>query len=616
MSEPMRHAYDPHATGPVDAGQGHRARPMAEDPLAELARILGEGAAHPVRPEHVVEVGRRTLPKSPAPAQISDLEAELFETLRSSVAPEERVRGDFEREVPKIIPQHPVDDHDIASLSGYSGAEAAEDPIVAAPVDPAPVDPRWADFYAYDDGISAGSYDPAFAGGATQAVDLDAAFAAEIHRARGGEAPRPTFDEFDPAAIARAAAEASPYVADEAVILPHSMAEEYEARQLPHEGGRSGFRIAAAVVGLLLVGGGALAGWKVWGDPKARGPVLIQADGQPLKVLPDPTKAATVADGEISLKRDTKVDGSKIVSLQEDPVEHVSGLTPEGREVRVINPGTQRPTSPDQPHTVKTVVVRPDGSIVSEGTQVRPPNGAAPTAPAPATPGPTAAAPSAPPVPSVPPPMVPVTTTRVTTQPVVPTLPQAASVAQPVPMVPVTPAPAEAAPAAPAGTVVDVPMPIPAPPRPAATAPVRTVTTTPVTPQRPQASAGAPLALGPVAPRLASAPAQPAAPAPTPARPQPTAAAPTPLAPAAAGGGDWMVQLSASKSEADARRSFADAQRRYSALSGRPLDVQRADLGTRGTYYRARVPAGSREAAAALCSQIQSQGGQCMVTRR
>ena len=98
--------------------------------------------------------------------------------------------------------------------------------------------------------------------------------------------------------------------------------------------------------------------------------------------------------------------------------------------------------------------------------------------------------------------------------------------------------------------------------------------------------------------------------------PQPTAAAPTPLAPAAAGGGDWMVQLSATKSEADARRSFADAQRRYSALSGRPLDVQRADLGARGTYYRARVPAGSREAAAALCSQIQSQGGQCMVTRR
>lgn len=641
MSEPVRHVYDPHAADPAGGGQGPRSRSAAEDPLAELARILGEGAAHPVRPEHVVEVGRRTLPKSPAPAQVSDLEAELFESLRSSVAPEDRVRGDFEREVPRIIPQHPVDDHDIASLRSYAASEPIEDPIVAAPTEPAPVDPRWADYYAYDDGVAAGSYDPAFDPGPAPAVDLDAAFAAEIHRTRRGEPQRPTFDEFDPTEIARAAREASPYAAEDGVILPHSMAEEYEARQLPHESGRSGFKIAAAVVGVLLAGGAALAGWKLYGDPKSRGPVLVQADGKPLKILPDPTKPPPVGEGEVALKRDTNVDGSKIISLQEDPVEHVAGRTPEGREVRVINPGAQRPSSPDQPHTVKTVVVRPDGSIVSDGAQVRGPGGAAPSAaPAPTAPAPEAKAPDVPPVPTVPPTMVPVTTTRVTTQSAAPMLPQAAAIPPSI-AVPQT----EAAPVAPAGKAVSVPMPIPSPGRPttaaapvptvpvetptrpvAAPPPVKTVTTTPIVPPKPVApkpsttapqGTGAPMALGPVAPRLASTPQEPPRAA---APPPPTrVAAPTPITPSAApasGGGEWMVQISASKSEADARRSFSDAQRRFSALSGKALDVQRADLGAKGTYYRARVPAGSRDAAAALCSQIQAQGGQCMVTRR
>ncbi|NLH81143.1 MAG: hypothetical protein GX458_09925, partial [Phyllobacteriaceae bacterium] len=354
MSDPLRQAEDVSLERAADeSAPARRApRPQAEDPLAELARILGEGVAHPVRPEHVVEIGRRVLPTKPAPQQVSDLEAELFESLRSSVAPEDRVRGDFAREVPPIIPQQPVDDHDIASLRAIAG-EAAEETTRQPVAEPQP-DPRLADYYAYDDGISAGSYDPAFAG----AMPSGNADRAQGYRVPGE--PRPTFDDFDTSAIAEAAREASPYVAADSVIMPHSQREEFEARQLPRERGRGGFRAAVAVVGVLLVGGGALAGWKVLGGSSARGPVTIHADGQPLKVLPDPSKAQTqTADGggEISLKRDTKVDGSKIVSLQEDPVEHVDGRSADGREVRVINPGAQRPASADQPRTVKTVVV-------------------------------------------------------------------------------------------------------------------------------------------------------------------------------------------------------------------------------------------------------------------
>lgn len=602
MSEPARPVNDPRLPSAEEGDPRRPARAQPEDPLAELARILGEGAANPVRPEHVVEVGRRTLPSKPAPQQVSDLEAELFESLRASVAPEERVRGAVEREVPAIIPQHPVDDHDIASLSAINGPSAAEEPIVTSDAAPGQ-ETRFADYYAYDDGVAAGSYDPAFGAPVTPA-DLDAAFAAEIRRARGEDAPRPTFDEFDPQAIAVAAREASPWVAEDAAIQPHSSREEYEAGRLAHEGG-GGLRIAIAVVGALLVGGGAVAGWKYFERPGARGPVTIHADGQPLKVLPDPTKTAQTGDGgEVSLKRDTKVDGSKIVSLQEDPVEHVSGRTPDGREVRVINPGAQRPTTSDQPRSVKTVVVRPDGTIVSEDGAGRPAGAANSAAPSGTVAVPTIPVTATP----TPPPAVPPTAGGAAVPPI-PTLPA------PVATLPTAPAPATAPEATPAPVAPEVAVPLPAArpvAPPAAAAPAHAAVAPPkATPAPAKPAAGAPLALGPVAPRLASQAEPPrAAPAPV------ATAAPTAITPAAGGAGGWAVQLSASKSEADARSSFASAQRRYSALAGSSVEVQRADLGAKGVYYRARVPAGSQEAATALCGRIKAQGGDCMVTRR
>lgn len=650
MSEPLRTPpHDPNAAyGAADERGRPTIRPGSEDPLEELARILGEGAAHPVRPEQIVEVGRRANPGGRAmPQQVSELEAQLFEELRSSVAPEERVRGDFEREMPPIIPQHPVDDHDIASLrhiTAPGGAEPTVEGFAQAATQPADApDPRWADYYAYDDGIAAGSYDPAFDHGAApapvaaapavaptgaQPIDFDHAFAAEIHRVvRGAEAPRPTFDDFDQVAIATAAREASPYVTSEPVIAPHSQRETWEAEHLPHEKSRSGFKIAAALV--ILVGGGiaAVAGWKTWGDKiiGPSGPVLVRADGKPFKVQPDPSKAP-VADDEPTLKKDTSVAGSKIVSLQEEPVDQVSGRTPEGREVRVINPGAQRGQSNDVPHTVKTVVVRPDGSIVSDGTQVRPPNpakagGDAPVAPV-AAPTPAPAAESKPtlppvavsaPIPTPAPapagePSIAVLATKPTAVP-----PPAAAMPQPqvttVATKPVVPTP----PPVPTASV-------PKPPVPAAPPAPKPVATTTVTPPPAQPAAGAPLSLGPVAPKLAAttpAPAPQAAPAAKPAA-APVALAPPPptAAPATGGGGDWAVQISASKSDAEARRSFSDAQKRYSALAGKSLDVQQANLGDKGTFYRARVPAGSRDQAAALCQQIQAQGGQCMVVKR
>ena len=123
-----------------------------------LFRSLGETGGYPARPETMVEIGRRATPQRPMPQQLSALEAELFEELRASVAPEDRVRGEFQREVPQVIPQRPVNDHEIASLRIDEALPTAASAVTARE----PETP-WADYYAYDDGVAAGSYDPAFA---------------------------------------------------------------------------------------------------------------------------------------------------------------------------------------------------------------------------------------------------------------------------------------------------------------------------------------------------------------------------------------------------------------------------------------------------------------------
>ncbi|MDK9697487.1 MAG: SPOR domain-containing protein [Siculibacillus sp.] len=620
----------------VETEQAVRRLPRAtmEDPLEELARILGETTGYPARPEPVADAGRRgEMTARPGPQQLSALEAELFDELRASVTPETRVRGEFEREITPPIPQHPVDDHDIASLRIGAGRADADAPRSAEGAAA-----QWSDFYAYDDGVAAGSYDPAFARAPSRAAPVDPDYAEPARSLRDEPAyPHATFDEFGRDEIAEAAREAAPLVAAEPRIMPHSRDEERAAARLPHEGGNSGMKIAAAAVALVLVGGGALAAWKYTGGGGGGGePVLVRADGKPFKVVPEPGKPS--AETGPTLTPDDPRAGSRIVSRQEDPVDQVSARTPEGKEVRLVNPGAPRATA-DVPHTVKTVVVRPDGSIVSDGVAVRPartapvapetPPPVAPEAPPPTVPpAVTQKAPPAPPAPPAMPPMqgaAPVAPPPVETRPPAPKPPAAAVPASQ------TTTPIATRPPAPKPPVAVSPEPPPAattPPAATVAAPkVKTVAVTPSTAARP--GDGAPMSLGPVGPRLANQPpatqqAAPPPPArqaapPPPAAPKPIASAPVAITPppaAAGGSGDFMVQISASGSEGEARNSFAAAQRKYSALAGKSVDVQRADLGAKGVFWRARVPAGSREQAAALCQQLQSQGGQCMVVRR
>ncbi len=79
--------------------------------------------------------------------------------------------------------------------------------------------------------------------------------------------------------------------------------------------------------------------------------------------------------------------------------------------------------------------------------------------------------------------------------------------------------------------------------------------------------------------------------------------------------GNFLVQVSSQRTEAEAQTSFRGLQSKYSnVLAGQHLVVRRADLGDKGVYYRAMVgPFASRDQAVQLCGSLKAAGGDCVV---
>lgn len=194
------------------------------------------------------------------------------------------------------------------------------------------------------------------------------------------------------------------------------------------------------------------------------------------------------------------------------------------------------------------------------------------------------------------------------------------------------PAPAAATPApAPPRPVVAAAPPPAVAPKPAAATP--SVSAPPV-PAPKIAAAPPPQAVKPAA-KPASAPvvAQSALPPPAPARPaaapvgaasgaprslalvspNPPAAAPAP-APVTAGGG-YVLQIGAYKSQAEADSAWTAYKARHAALlSGASTNVQQADLGDKGTWYRLRIVGfPSKDVADAMCDRLKADGGSCFL---
>ena len=79
--------------------------------------------------------------------------------------------------------------------------------------------------------------------------------------------------------------------------------------------------------------------------------------------------------------------------------------------------------------------------------------------------------------------------------------------------------------------------------------------------------------------------------------------------------GGFLVQLSSQKTEADATSSFRSLQAKFpNELGGRQAVIRRADLGTKGVFYRTMVgPFGSAQEANQFCASYKAAGGTCVV---
>jgi hypothetical protein len=98
----------------------------------------------------------------------------------------------------------------------------------------------------------------------------------------------------------------------------------------------------------------------------------------------------------------------------------------------------------------------------------------------------------------------------------------------------------------------------------------------------------------------------------TAATPPAARSAPETTANASAG---YVVQLSSQKTEAEAQASFRSLQAKFpSELGSRQPLIRRADLGSKGVFYRTMVgPFASAQEASQFCASYKAAGGQCVV---
>jgi cell division septation protein DedD len=391
------------------------------------------------------------------------------------------------------------------------------------------------------------------------------------------------------------------------------MSEEVPAA--PPRRSRKGLYAMASIIGVAVVGVGVAYGLKGSTSKVALGnPVTIKADNTPSKVqpqnpggdeLPNPNKQIYDRVGQPSAGE------SKVVNREEQPMDinqavrrdaarlpggDVSASPETSGAAAVALPQAPQATNPSlalgEPKRVKTVTVKPDGSIVGEATPDPRP---APVSAMPATPPTPPAAPVRP-KPS-------------------PTPSPAAQASQPQP----APKPVATTPAAPA-TSLPVPTAKPATPSSVAPASARQseAAQDDTNATRPN-GAGAPLGIAPTganggASRSVTPPRRIATAAPSDDSVNATAST-TGATTGAATGGGFVVQLGAPGSEKEARDTFATLQRKFpnDLNSYRPI-IRKAEVGEK-TIYRLRVGPLSREDATALCTRLQSAGGACFVAK-
>ena len=79
--------------------------------------------------------------------------------------------------------------------------------------------------------------------------------------------------------------------------------------------------------------------------------------------------------------------------------------------------------------------------------------------------------------------------------------------------------------------------------------------------------------------------------------------------------GSHLVQVGAFRSEEEAGAQWAKLQGKLGDfLSGKDDDVERADLGDKGVYYRLRIgPFASSDDAKTFCAGLKDRGTDCLI---
>jgi len=468
------------------------------DPLAELARLIGQTDPFGTRP-----MSRANLPVQQQPARPADPEPSY----------DSYVGEDEPEDVPPPAPP--------AWMQRAARQEAPPPPPPPPPEDdyPASVHP----LHRY-----AASHPPAEPEYESEQLFADSAHDHEPDLSRYDDALYGGFDSG-----AQTAQHDQNYASD-----GYAYDEDQHFDEQPQSRRRGGMITVAAVLALAVFGvGGALAYRSYTGGTRGGEPPIIRADVGPTKIIPAPADVAAKVPDRMSAGDGTE----KIVSREETPVDPNARTGP-----RVVFPP-----------------LTPNGSAALPSTLVP---GAAPPAAANNVNGTFANN----------------EPHRVRTTPV-------------------------------RGDQADAGVPANAPPPPAA---AKSAARTPAAAARPTnpnaANANAPLSLAPQADNAPPPELQRVA------NNAPQAAPSAPATPsAAAASGGYLVQISSQRSEADAQASFKALQGKFpSVLGSRAAVIKRADLGDKGTYYRAMVgPFGSSEEASQFCGSLKSAGGQCVIQR-
>ncbi|HEV7309444.1 SPOR domain-containing protein [Ensifer sp.] len=534
----------------------------------------------------------------------------------SQVQQRERYEETFVASAPVELQETPVESTLPFDPSMISEAENGVAPIAEMDVPQLPVieTEKPAAYPAdYDLDIDAemaqlfGTPAPAPVAKAARAVATEKVEAARPAPAAVGAGALDDFDEFEKAMeedFRRSMVERKTVTRD-AERLSAAQAQDDAGEYREYGTGRRSQRImllAASVAGVIILGGAGVYAWMGGSGAatSAEGPKIILADKSPVKVVPEEKGGKTVPNQDKAVY--DRVAGAQsgapqqeaLVSSTEEPMDVVQKtLTPESLPLegsddtealpglpndddgdRLLPDGGNAETAAQEedktpavaPRKVRTMIVKPDGTLVAREEPVA----------APAT--------------------------------------DVAGTAQPLPE---TPSNAVASAAAQGGATLDAAGQASGNVDQVALAatgnanieqvPVRSVTTT--------AAAGGEKAPTPQSRPVAQA-ANTASPAVEQAAVAPETQAAQQVATASVPSGSYFIQVASLPSEAEAQKSYNSLSNKFgNVIGGRGVDIRKAEIAGKGTYYRVRIPAGSKEEANALCSKYKGAGGSCLVTK-